>query len=136
MAILLKRRNVVPEGIENVFTLCLIPAMFQVSNVFLPESGIMAVTVAGILVGNLKIHICRELVEFKEELTVMLIGMLFILLAADVRMDEIYALGIPGIITVLILMFIVRPLNVVVGTFGTKLNWREKCLSVGWGRTG
>jgi len=131
LAILLKRRNLIPEGIENVFTLCLILAVFQVSNVFLPESGIMAVTIAGILVGNLKINICRELVEFKEELTVMLIGMLFILLAADVRMDEVYALGIPGIITVLVLMFIVRPLNVVVGTFGTKLNWREKCF-IGW----
>jgi NhaP-type Na+/H+ or K+/H+ antiporter len=128
---LLKRRNVVPEGIENVFTLCLILAMFQVSNVLLPESGIVVVTVAGIVVGNFQTHIQQELVEFKEALTVMLIGMLFILLAADVRLDEVYALGIPGIITVLVLMFVVRPLNVAVGTFGTKLNWREKCF-IGW----
>ena len=48
----LKRRNVVPEGLENVFTLCLVLAMFQGSNVLLPESGIVAVTVAGVLVGN------------------------------------------------------------------------------------
>jgi NhaP-type Na+/H+ and K+/H+ antiporter len=61
----------------------------------------------------------------------MLIGMLFILLAADVRLDDVYALGIPGIITVLVLMFFVRPLNVIVATVGTKLNWREKCF-IGW----
>jgi Trk K+ transport system NAD-binding subunit len=61
----------------------------------------------------------------------MLIGMLFVLLAADVRLDEVYALGIPGIITVLVLMFVVRPLNVLVGTFGTKLSWRERCF-IGW----
>lgn len=128
---LLKRRNVVPEGLENVFTLCLVLAMFQGANVLLPESGIVAVTVAGVLVGNFQTYIQRELAEFKEALTVMLIGMLFILLAADVRLDEVYALGLPGIITVLVLMFVVRPINVVVGTFGTRLNWREKCF-IGW----
>ena len=128
---LLKRRNVVPEGLENVFTLCLVLAMFQGANVLLPESGIVAVTVAGVLVGNFQSYIQRELAEFKEALTVMLIGMLFILLAADVRLDEVYALGLPGIITVLVLMLVVRPINVVVGTFGTRLNWREKCF-IGW----
>ena len=124
---LLKRRNVVPEGLENVFTLCLILAMFQGANMVLPESGIVAVTVAGVLVGNFQTYIQQELLEFKEALTVMLIGMLFILLAADVRLDEVYAIGIPGIITVLVLMFVVRPINVLVGTFGTRLDWREKC---------
>ena len=128
---LLKRRNVVPEGLENVFTLCLVLAMFQGANALLPESGIVAVTVAGVLVGNFQTYIQRELAEFKEALTLMLIGMLFILLAADVRLNEIYALGLPGIITVLVLMFVVRPINVVVGTFGTQLNWREKCF-IGW----
>jgi NhaP-type Na+/H+ and K+/H+ antiporter len=122
---------VIPEGLENVFTLCLILAMFQGSNVLLPESGIVAVTVAGVVVGNFQTHIQRELIEFKEALTVMLIGMLFILLAADVRLDEVYTLGIPGVITVLLLMFVIRPLNVVVGTFGTNLTWREKCF-IGW----
>jgi NhaP-type Na+/H+ or K+/H+ antiporter len=128
---LLKRRNVVPEGVENVFTLCLILAMFQGANVLLPESGIVAVTVAGVVLGNFQTHIQKELVEFKEALSVMLIGMLFILLAADVRLDEVYALGLPGIITVLVLIFVIRPLNVMVGTFGTKLNWRERCF-IGW----
>lgn len=128
---LLKRRNVVPEGFENVFTLCLVLALFQGTNALLPESGIVAVTVAGVVVGNLQTHSQRELIEFKEALTVMLIGMLFILLAADVRLDEVYNLGIPGILTVLLLMFVIRPLNVAAGTFGTKLNWREKCF-IGW----
>ena len=128
---LLKRRNMVPEGLENVFTLCLILAMFQGSNVFLPESGIVAVTIAGVLVGNFQTYIQRELVEFKEALTVMLIGMLFILLAADVRLVDVYALGVPGVIAVLVLMFVVRPINVFVGTIGTQLNWREKCF-ISW----
>jgi NhaP-type Na+/H+ or K+/H+ antiporter len=131
LVVLLKRRNVVPEGMENVFTLCLILAMFQGANALLAESGIVAVTVAGIVFGNFQTHIQRDLAEFKEALTVMLIGLLFILLAADVRLAEVYALGLPGIIAVLVLIFIVRPLNVMVGTFGTKLSWRERCF-IGW----
>ncbi len=131
LVVVLKRRNVVPEGIENVFTLCLVLAVFQCANTLFPESGIVAVTVAGVVFGNFQTRIQREVVEFKEALTVMLIGMLFILLAADVRLDEVYSLGIPGVIAVLALMFLVRPLNVIAGTFGTKLNWREKCF-IGW----
>ena len=49
------------------------------------EDGIAAVTVAGVVVGNSPSHVHEELTEFKEQLTVMLIGMLFILLAADVQ---------------------------------------------------
>lgn len=128
---LLTYRNVVPEGTENVFTLCLILALFQGANVVLPESGIVAVTVAGVVVGNAQTRVQRELFEFKEALTVMLIGMLFILLAADVRLADVYALGAPGIIVVLILMLVVRPLSVAFGTFGTGLNWQEKCF-ISW----
>ena len=51
----------------------------------------------------------RELLEFKEQLTVMLIGLLFVLLAADVRLADVFALGMPGLAVVLLLMAVVRP---------------------------
>ncbi|MBU0992812.1 MAG: cation:proton antiporter [Proteobacteria bacterium] len=123
---LLRTRDIVPEGIENVFTLCIVLALFQVANIIKPESGIAAVTVAGIVVGNAFTFIKDELAEFKEELTVMMIGMLFVLLAADVRMAEVKALGLPGIATVAILIFIVRPLNVYIGTIRTGLSFKER----------
>ena len=128
LAFLLRFRNLVPEGLENVFTLSLVFALFQGANSISPESGIVAVTAAGLVVGNIKTHIHRELREFEEQMTVLLIGMLFILLAADVRLIEVTELGWGGIITVTILVCVLRPLNVYIGTMGSNLNLRQKAL--------
>ncbi len=123
---LLRVRHVIPEGLENAFALSLALVVYQLSNAVYAESGIAAVTIAGIVVGNMQIHALRELREFKEQLTVLLIGMLFVLLAADISLAEVLDLGWPGVYTVLALMFIVRPLNVLVGTRGSDLVLREK----------
>ena len=128
MAWLLSIRKLVPEGLENVFTLSLVFALFQISNVLSHESGIVAVTIAGMVVGNRKTIVRRELMEFKEQMTVMLIGMLFILLAADVRMSAVWSLGWGGIYTVLILMFVIRPLNIFTGTVNSNLTIKQKIL--------
>ena len=128
LAFLLRFRNLIPEGLENVFTLSLVFALFQGANSISPESGIVAVTAAGLVVGNMKTHIHRELREFEEQMTVLLIGMLFILLAADVRLIEVTELGWGGIITVTILVCVLRPLNVYIGTMGSNLNLRQKAL--------
>ncbi len=131
IAILLRMEKVVPEGLENIFTLSLALALFQVSNAFLPESGIVTVVAAGIAVGNVKTRALGDLREFKEQLTILLIGMLFVLLAADVRLEEIRVLGWAGIWTVAALIFIVRPLNIFVGTYGSGLRLKEK-LFLSW----
>ena len=128
LAFLLRFRNLIPEGLENVFTLSLVFALFQGANSISPESGIVAVTAAGLVVGNMKTHIHKELREFEEQMTVLLIGTLFILLAADVRLIEVTELGWGGIITVTILVCVLRPLNVYIGTMGSNLNLRQKAL--------
>jgi Trk K+ transport system NAD-binding subunit len=117
---------VIPEGLENVVTLTLVVALYQISDGLLAESGIATVTVAGLVVGNIQTPAISELKEFKEQLTVMFIGMLFVLLAADVRIAEVRDLGWKGIATVAALMFIVRPLDILVCTWGADFNWREK----------
>lgn len=123
---LLRFRNLIPEGLENVFTLSLVFVLYFAANELQPESGLVAVTLAGLMVGNSKTVVDRELKEFKEQLTVMLIGMLFILLAADVRIADILSLGMRGVFTVAALILLVRPLNIAAGTFGSELTIREK----------
>ncbi|UCG51339.1 MAG: cation:proton antiporter [Candidatus Latescibacterota bacterium] len=126
IALLLRFRGVVPEGLENVFTLALALAIYHTSNVFVPETGIVAVVVAGLAVGNIRTPALRDLREFKEQLTVLLIGMLFVLLAADVRLAEVAELGWMGVWVVLALMVLVRPINVLACTLGAGLDWKEK----------
>jgi NhaP-type Na+/H+ or K+/H+ antiporter len=118
--------RLIPEGTENVFTLAAVLALFQAANLTLSESGIAAVTMAGIVMGNCSRRPLRELVEFKEELTVLFIGMLFVLLAADVRLAQVFGLGWPALGVVLVLMFVVRPAAVFAGTRYAGLDWKER----------
>jgi hypothetical protein len=126
IAWLLRLRHLVPEGMENIFTLSLVLALYQVCHTISPESGIAAVTVAGLVVGNVRSRVLAELKEFKEQLTVMLIGMLFVLLAADVRLAEVMMLGWGGLLTVLSLMLVVRPISVMIATAGSSLSLGER----------
>ena len=128
LTLLFRIRRLVPEGLENVFILSWVFALFQIANATSPESGIAAVTVAGMTIGNSNTYIHRELLEFKEQLTVLMIGMLFILLAADVRITDIQLLGLKGVLTILFLMIVIRPLSVFSSTVNTDLDTRHKLL--------
>lgn len=126
IAALLRNERVVPEGLESVFTLSFAVALFQISNAVVTETGILSVIIAGLVVGNSRSQALGDLREFKEQLTILLLGMLFVLLAADVRLAEVRFLGWAGLGTVLALMLVVRPLNILAGTLGSDLTWREK----------
>lgn len=128
---IIRREEIVPEGLQNVFVLSLVLALFEVSEAILPESGIMTAAMAGITVGNMKTGIQQELKEFKEQLTIMLLGLLFVLLAATVEMADVVALGWPGVATVLVLMLLVRPADVAISTLGSDLSLRER-LFLAW----
>lgn len=126
VSVLLKKEDLVPEGLENAFALSLVLLLFEISEALQPESGIMAAAVAGIVVGNTDTPVDEQLKEFKEQLTVMLIGLLFVLLSATVRLEAVLSLGWPGLATIGLLMFVVRPLDVALCTWGSELTLRER----------
>jgi NhaP-type Na+/H+ or K+/H+ antiporter len=126
MALVLRVRGLVPAGLENVLTLVLALALFQTSNALVGETGIVAVVAAGLVVGNIRTPALGDLREFKEQLTVLFIGMLFVLLAADVRIADVTVLSVRGLLVVAALMFVVRPLNVAVCSVQAGMTWREK----------
>jgi NhaP-type Na+/H+ or K+/H+ antiporter/Trk K+ transport system NAD-binding subunit len=115
-----------PVELRNVLALSLVLVIFHLSNAVVSESGIAAVTVAGMVVGNRKPDEVRELAFFKEQLTLMLIGMLFVLLAADVQVASVLQLGSAGLWVAAALMFVVRPLNVALCSYGSSLSLRQK----------
>ena len=126
LALLLRRRNVIPQGLENVLSLAFAVLVFQGSNALAHESGITAAIVAGMFLSNTRSHAFGEIVEFKEQLVTLLIATLFVLLAADVRVDGVLALGKPGVLTVAALMFVVRPLTVLASTWRTAVPLNER----------
>ncbi len=131
MAALFRWRGLVPEGHANIFVLALVLLLFAVCETVISVSGLLAVTLAGVAMGNTETPIGRDLREFKEEITVLLIGLIFVMLAADVRFDQVRALGWPGLAVVGVLVVVVRPLGVIVSTWGSELDWRERSF-VAW----
>ncbi len=105
--------------------------LFQLSDQVIPQSGILAVTVAGILVGNLGTQVDRDLRDFKDQMTIMLVGLLFILLVADIRWNDILELGPAAWWAVAALIFLVRPASVFLSTIGTELPLKER-LFLAW----
>lgn len=127
----LRYRRVVPDGLENIFTLAMVLALYQIADAFIAETGIVATTAAGLVVGNMHTRVSKELSEFKEQLTVLFIGLLFVLLAASVAVDDVIELGMPGIAVVTALMFVVRPVQVALCTRESDLSTKER-MFIGW----
>jgi len=100
------------ESVSTLVVFAVVFLMFGVAEVLVKESGIMSVTIAGIVMGNMKVPNLQHIKGFKEKLTLLMVSVLFILLAANLRLGEIQRLGWNGLWVVLGLMFIVRPLNV------------------------
>lgn len=131
LALLLRSQRLVPIGIANLVALGGALSLFAICEATLSQTGVLAVTLAGVVVGNVRTGVDRELREFHGLLTIGLIGVLFVLLAADVRLAEVQALGLPGLVATAILLLLVRPIQVFACTLGSKLEPRER-LFLAW----
>ncbi|QXP60609.1 cation:proton antiporter [Olleya sp. HaHaR_3_96] len=122
----------VPHYLLNVFALAAVLGVFVLSDVFAHESGLLAVVVMGMVLGNSKSPYLKDLLYFKESLSVLLISILFILLAANINYSElllIYNWKTAALFAVIIL--IIRPIGVFLSTHGSKLKFNEK-LFISW----
>jgi NhaP-type Na+/H+ or K+/H+ antiporter len=100
--------------------------LFGLSQSLQSESGLMATVVAGIVVKASALPEERLLKRFKGQLTVLCVSVLFILLAADLSIASVFALGWGSVFAVAVLMLVVRPISIVVCTWNSDLNWRQK----------
>ena len=122
------RRQWLPEYLHSLATLATVLGIFIASNQIMHESGLLAVTLMGMWMANMKGVDVRHILHFKENLSVLLISGLFILLAARLDLNAMLALGPAVLVLLLIIQFIARPLNVLLSTAGSKLSWRERTL--------
>jgi CPA1 family monovalent cation:H+ antiporter len=125
------RHHWVPEFLHNVFVLNTVLATFVISNSLADEAGLLAVTVMGIVLANMRNVPVRDILDFKETLSILLISALFILLAARIDLASFAILGWGALGVFAILQFIGRPLKVALATYGSNLNWRERAL-IAW----
>ena len=127
----LLRKQYVPQYLRNIFTLISVFAIFVISEMIESESGLLAVTVMGITMANMKDMDIDNILDFKESLSVLLISALFIILAARIELHELIHVGWPAIILLGIIIFVARPVSVFASSIGSDLSVNEK-LMISW----
>jgi NhaP-type Na+/H+ or K+/H+ antiporter len=127
----LLRRQLIPEYLQNYGALAMVLLSFTLSNTIAHDSGLLAVTIMGITLCNMRdVHV-DDILDFKEHLTVLLVSVLFILLAARLSWPLPAGTFWAGIAIFLAAQFVVRPITVIVSSVGSGMSWRERAL-ISW----
>lgn len=125
-------RRLIPHYLLNVFALASVLGVFVLSDNFAHESGLLAVVVMGMVLGNSNSPYLKELLYFKESLSVLLISILFILLAANINMDDLLLIyNWNTAVLFIIVVFVLRPIGVFLSTHNSTLKLNEK-LFISW----
>ncbi|SDZ80295.1 cation:proton antiporter [Psychroflexus halocasei] len=126
------KKKVIPHYLLNVFTLATVLGVFVLADQFAHESGLLAVVVMGIIMGHTNLPNLKELLYFKESLSVLLISILFILLAANINYEDLLLVyNWETLILFVVVVFIVRPLGVFLSSINSTLEFNEK-LFISW----
>ncbi|QCX01915.1 sodium:proton antiporter [Aggregatimonas sangjinii] len=126
------KKNLIPHYLMNVVSLSAVLLVFVMSDVFAHESGLLAVVVMGMVMGNTDLPNIKELLYFKESLSVLLISILFILLAANINMADLQLIyNWKTVALFATIVFVIRPLGVFLSAAGSNLSFRER-LFIGW----
>lgn len=124
--VLLLKRYWIPGYLQNSVTLMAVIGAFTISNVLQDESGLFTVTLMGVILANQKMFNIRHIIEFKENLGILLLSSLFIILAARLNLAELSSLGFSSLAFLLVLILIIRPAAILVSTIRSGLSWSEK----------
>lgn len=125
-------RKFVPHYLLNVVSLSMVLLVFVLSDLLAHESGLLAVVIMGMVIANSKLKSFDELLYFKESLTVLLISILFILLAANMDMEQLILIyNWKTVLLFALVVFVVRPLGVFLSTHKSTLKLNEK-LFISW----
>ncbi len=126
------KHKLIPHYLLNVITLAWVLAIFVLSDLFAHESGLLAVVIMGMVLGNMKVKELKDILYFKESLSILLISILFILLAANINIKDLLliynwkTLALFGIV-----ILILRPISVFLSTSHSDLKRNEK-IFISW----
>lgn len=126
-------RGAIPEYLKVPVLFTTVIGVFVLTNQIEHEAGLVAVTVMGITLANRDVASIRSIHPFKENVAVLLVSGIFILLSSSLKWEELTYLqtSIRPLLFLLALLFLVRPLTVLISLLGTDVPWNER-LFVAW----
>lgn len=124
-------RGYVPEYLKAPVLLITVIGGFVLADLVMHETGLVTVTLMGVVMANRPVHSSRALRRFKEDLSVLLISAVFIILSATLDWETLSAFQARFVIFLLLLLFVVRPLTVLASLWMSSMPWKER-LFVAW----
>jgi NhaP-type Na+/H+ or K+/H+ antiporter len=120
-------KELIPKYLQNIVVLGLVITAFALSNSIQHESGLLAVTIMGMALVNMKTSNLKEIISFNEDLVIILISFLFVLLSSRIDIVDIeLVLTTKSFLLFAVVVFVLRPLSVFLSTWGTNLTLNEK----------
>ncbi len=125
------RYHIIPDFLIKIFILAIVVGSYALCDFIQVESGLLAVTIMGIVLANTKDLHLEEILDFKESLSILIISGLFIILSARMDMNAFMQAGWGALAVLGVVILVGRPLSIFISTFGSKLDWRQRTL-LGW----
>lgn len=124
-------RDIVPEYLKPTFLLTTTLVYFVLCNTIQHDFGLIGVTIFGVALANMGMNSLDEIKRFKETLSIMLVSGVFILLTANIDPGILLGIDWRGVAFIIALLFIIRPITMMISSAGTELSWKEVILT-GW----
>ena len=119
LLVLALRHMLVPDDLEVAVALMLVVGSYAVAETVRPEAGLFATTAMGLALANQRWVPMGQLRAFGEPVVALLIGSLFIVLAAEIDADALADHIVGGLVLSAVLVLVVRPVAVFLATVGT-----------------
>ena len=127
LLIIIFKKNLLPDYLQEAFTFITVLSTYAIADIIQSESGLLVVTIMGIVLANQKIVTIRHIISFKENITVLLISSLFVVLGARVELgDLLQSLSISTVFFLMSLILFIRPVSVFLSTIKSPLSILEK----------
>lgn len=117
--------GIVPEYLKSYFMLIVVISLFTVSNMVIEELGLIAVTVLGVTLANIKVSSLDDIRRFKEVVTLLLVSGVFIVLTADLDPRVLLSIDLRGLLFIVFLLLVLRPIAVFISSIGTSMTLKE-----------
>jgi len=121
-------RGLVPEHLKPPVLMALVLVAYELANLFQHEAGLLAVTLMGVVLANIKLGGLEELRRFKENLSIILVSALFIVLTASLNVDVLKAMDVRSILLIVAFLLLVRPLSIWLATLGSGMRHTDRML--------
>lgn len=136
LLLVLRRLGEEPSRVARIMAIAGAAAIYTAIESVVPETGLAAVVVAGLLLGNAEFPHREQVHEFKGDITMIVIATVYLLLAATLDPSDLVELSWRGPAAVLLMMVLVRPAGVFLSTLRSALSWRERAFVAAIGPRG